>query len=69
MAAPPQTCPVHRTSPLSPNVPDGDLLLHAGNLTVGGSFAKLQAQLDWLNTLPHRQKVVIAGNHDVLLER
>ncbi|KAJ3484134.1 hypothetical protein NLG97_g7131 [Lecanicillium saksenae] len=51
-----------------PNVPDGDLLLHAGDLTIGGSYVELQAQLDWLNTLPHRYKVVIAGNHDLLLD-
>ncbi|XWW99982.1 hypothetical protein V2A60_007998 [Cordyceps javanica] len=51
-----------------PEVPDGDLLLHAGNLTVGGSYVELQAQLYWLNTLPHRYKVVIAGNHDLLLD-
>lgn len=51
-----------------PDVPDGDLLLHAGDLTVGGTFAEIQAQLDWLNTLPHKYKVVIAGNHDLLLD-
>ncbi len=51
-----------------PDVPDGDLLLHAGNLTVGGSYVELQAQLHWLNTLPHRYKVVIAGNQDLLLD-
>ncbi|KAJ4164177.1 hypothetical protein LMH87_005862 [Akanthomyces muscarius] len=51
-----------------PEVPEGDVLLHAGNLTVGGSYAELQAQIHWLNTLPHRYKVVIAGNHDLLLD-
>ncbi|KAJ6781352.1 hypothetical protein PWT90_02763 [Aphanocladium album] len=56
------------THNIRPNVPDGDLLLHAGDLTVGGSYVELQAQLDWLNTLPHRYKVVIAGNHDLLLD-
>ena len=51
-----------------PNVPDGDILLHAGDLTNRGSFEELQAQLDWLKSLPHRHKVVIAGNHDLLLD-
>jgi predicted phosphohydrolase len=37
-------------------------------LTNGGSFEELQAQLDWLKSLPHRYKVVIAGNHDLLLD-
>lgn len=51
-----------------PEIPDGDILLHAGDLTNNGSFEEIQAQLDWLATLPHRYKVVIAGNHDVLLD-
>ncbi|RSL88716.1 hypothetical protein CEP52_015126 [Fusarium oligoseptatum] len=51
-----------------PEVPDGDVLLHAGDLTNRGSFEELQEQLDWLNTMPHRYKVVIGGNHDKLLD-
>lgn len=51
-----------------PDVPDGDLLLHAGDLTNPGSFLELQEQLDWLGSLPHSHKVVIAGNHDRLLD-
>lgn len=51
-----------------PDVPDGDVLLHAGDLTKGGSFEELQDQLSWLQALPHRYKVVIAGNHDLLLD-
>lgn len=56
------------THQTQPPVPDGDLLLHAGDLTNHGSFEELQAQLDWLASLPHRYKVVIAGNHDRLLD-
>ena len=51
-----------------PQVPDGDLLLHAGDLTNHGSFEELQEQLDWLASLPHKHKIVIAGNHDRLLD-
>lgn len=53
---------------LNPEVPPGDLLLHAGDMTNNGTFDEIQALLDWLNTLPHRHKVVIAGNHDDLLD-
>lgn len=56
------------THETQPEVPDGDLLLHAGDLTNNGYFEALQAQLDWLATLPHKYKVVIAGNHDKLLD-
>ena len=51
-----------------PNIPDGDILLHAGDLTNNGTFLELQDQLHWLNALPHAHKVVIAGNHDLLLD-
>jgi hypothetical protein len=56
------------THTTQPTVPDGDILLHAGDLTKTGSFAELQAQLTWLNGLPHAHVVVIAGNHDSLLD-
>ena len=52
----------------TPSVPDGDILLHAGDLTNKGSFHELQSQVTWLNTLPHKHKIVIAGNHDLLLD-
>lgn len=45
-------------------IPNGDLLIHAGDLTNAGTVTEIQEQLDWLKTLPHRHKVVIAGNHD-----
>jgi Icc-related predicted phosphoesterase len=49
-------------------VPDGDLLLHAGDLTGRGSKDEVRAALRWLSGLPHRHKVVIAGNHDWLFQ-
>lgn len=56
----------HNSTPSG--IPDGDVPLHAGDLTNKGTFAELQAQLDWINTLPHLHKVVIGGNHDRLLD-
>lgn len=47
-----------------PDVPDGDLLIHAGDLTDPGTVDDIQRQIDWLDSLPHRHKVLIAGNHD-----
>lgn len=40
------------------------MLIHAGDLTNAGTAQEIQAQLDWLASLPHREKIVIAGNHD-----
>jgi len=45
-------------------VPNGDVLIHAGDLTNAGTVKEIQAQLDWIATLPHKEKIVIAGNHD-----
>ena len=49
-------------------VPDGDLLIHAGDLTQRGTFPQLEEVRDWLLSLPHAHKIVIAGNHDFALE-
>jgi predicted phosphohydrolase len=49
-------------------VPHGDVLIHAGNLTRHGTFREMQNMLNWLNTLPHRHKILVAGNHDLVLD-
>lgn len=46
------------------NVPDGDLLIHAGDTTNNGSCESIQAQIDWMSSLPHPHKVLVCGNHD-----
>lgn len=50
-------------------VPDGDLLVHAGDLTQRGTLTQLREVADWLRALPHRHKVIIAGNHDFAFQR
>ncbi|OJJ39678.1 hypothetical protein ASPWEDRAFT_387307 [Aspergillus wentii DTO 134E9] len=52
-----------------PALPDGDVLVHAGDLTQSGSLEELNAQIEWLDKQPHRYKVVIAGNHDLCLDQ
>ncbi|KAK8011232.1 rhamnogalacturonate lyase C [Apiospora arundinis] len=47
-----------------PNVPPGDLLIHAGDLAQGGTASEIQEQIDWLDSLPHAVKVIVGGNHD-----
>lgn len=49
------------------DVPDGDVLVHAGDLTETGTREELDATVGWLRSLPHRHKIVIAGNHDAVL--
>lgn len=50
-------------------IPDGDLLLHAGDATGHGNPAEWESFARWLAALPHRHKVAIAGNHDFCCER
>lgn len=50
-------------------VPEGDVLVHAGDLTGRGSEVEIAAANQWLGGLPHEHKIVIAGNHDFLFEK
>jgi Icc-related predicted phosphoesterase len=45
-------------------VPDGDVFIHAGDFTMIGDFEFVQSFNTWLGRLPHKHKIVIAGNHD-----
>ena len=49
-------------------VPDGDLLVHAGDLTKGGSVNEIAEQFRQLNRMPHEDIIVVAGNHDRALQ-
>jgi len=51
-----------------PVVPDGDVLLHAGDISAGVPES-VKSMFDWLRSLPHQTKVVIAGNHDLCLDK
>ncbi len=46
-------------------VPDGDVLVHAGDFTYfNGNTWAIRDFNHWLAHLPHRNKVLIPGNHD-----
>lgn len=46
------------------DLPAGDILIHAGDLSNDGTVSEIQNQVDWLSTLPYEHKIVISGNHD-----
>jgi Icc-related predicted phosphoesterase len=49
-------------------VPDGDVLIHAGDFTMFSKSMKAIVDFnDWLGELPHRHKTVIPGNHEFFL--
>jgi Icc-related predicted phosphoesterase len=49
-------------------LPEGDLLLHAGDISSTGQAIQIKSFMDWFGAQPHRYKVMIAGNHDFLAE-
>lgn len=50
-------------------VPDGDILVHAGDMLQHGGLDELERAVDYLRSLPHRIKIIVAGNHEVCLEK
>lgn len=49
------------------SIPEADLLVHAGDITLRGSVGELKAFNEWARRLP-MPVVCIAGNHDLELE-
>jgi hypothetical protein len=50
------------------SIPNGDILIHAGDFTYKGRKVETIDFLDWFLELPHKHKVFIAGNHDISLD-
>ncbi len=53
------------------DLPDGDILIHAGDWSNAGSIQDLERFSNWLNTVKAKYKhmIVIAGNHDWCAQR
>ena len=45
-------------------VPDGDVLIHAGDFTSFGRKSHAEDFNKWLGELPHKTKIVVNGNHE-----
>ena len=50
-------------------VPNGDVLVCSGDITGYGRLKEIYDFNDWLYELPHKYKIVVAGNHDGCLEK
>jgi len=50
-------------------IPGGDVLIHAGDFTSHGTLDNLIDFCTWLETLPHKHKVIVAGNHDQIAQK
>lgn len=49
-------------------IPEGDILVHAGDFTMEGRVVEIARAGMWLRSLPHPHKVIVAGNHDWLFQ-
>ncbi len=61
---------LHRHYGLQPwgLLPDGDVLIHCGDVTTYGTGEEVQQFLYWVSNQPHKHKIWIAGNHDRCLD-
>ncbi|XP_076047163.1 UPF0046 protein T07D4.2 [Oratosquilla oratoria] len=53
------------TSHLQMEIPDGDVFIHAGDFTRCGNTAEVEEFNSWIGSLPHKHKIIIAGNHEL----
>jgi Icc-related predicted phosphoesterase len=49
-------------------VPDGDILICAGDFTHTGRTKSVLDFVQWFSSLPHKYKILVAGNHDLTLD-
>lgn len=52
-----------------PQLVGGDILIICGDLTARNTKDEYTRFISWLSKLPYRCKIVIAGNHDGLIEK
>jgi Icc-related predicted phosphoesterase len=50
-------------------LPPGDILIHAGDVSMKGEHCEIVGFLKWFDSLDYKYKIVIAGNHDFYFER
>ena len=55
-------------NPLMKAIPDGDILVHCGDLTKVGLLYDVKSFADFMKRQNHKHKVIIAGNHDYCFE-
>jgi Icc-related predicted phosphoesterase len=50
-------------------IPSGDILIHAGDISMRGDEVEILNFLDWFSQRDFQYKVLIAGNHDFYFEQ
>ena len=47
---------------------EADIIIHAGDISMGGTEYEIEKFLKWYSKLPYPSKILIAGNHDKLFD-
>ena len=50
------------------NIPDGDIIIHAGDATGRGWQYEIESFIQWYSGLDFQHKIYVPGNHDIGLE-
>jgi Icc-related predicted phosphoesterase len=50
------------------HLPSGDMIIHAGDISMRGLKVEIEAFLEWYSSLNYTYKIFIAGNHDFYFE-
>lgn len=58
------------------NFPDGDIFIHCGDILMTSRFSSVESGSrklywfnEWMKSIPCKHKVIIAGNHDCVIEK
>ena len=51
-----------------PKLPECDILVHSGDLTILGGEQELMRGIQWLSEQPAKYKILVPGNHDLFLD-
>lgn len=52
-----------------PPLPEGDVLIHAGDCTRSGSLSQIDEFTQWMGAQHYAHKILIAGNHDFCFDK
>ena len=50
------------------SLPEGDVLIHAGDWTGTGTEKQIISFIRWFSGQPHKHKILIAGNHELTID-
>ena len=62
-----QLSDTHGKHHLLKNLPEGDVIVHCGDITEDGTEEEVLDFLNWFIDLPYRHKIFVTGNHDLCL--